>query len=272
MASTSGTTHLGTPSSNLLAWWWHSHAKRWTTFGKWLPWWHLEPAPKQKFNPWVYQHGKALCAEMLHGKALVDTVCCKGCKHKITICKHFFNAKPMQIKIAHFWKCTYMESQEVLAFLALFLLAISSSEQRIVKNVPCSTLALFLRIGTWKPFSVLAMWTSMLPPGLFTKLKNGTKIPVFFSKSTFGGMIWNLKSPGQWIKVMLAFTSFTWATWPMGKIFSLPLAKVLLHCGRPRGTLIEIRHSPHSPHSPYLPWASKLIEIRHSPHSPHLPW
>ena len=44
------------------------------------------------------------------------------------------------------------------------------------------------------------------------------------------------------------------------------------HCGRPRGTLIEIRHSPHSPHSPYLPWASKLIEIRHSPHSPHLPW
>ena len=45
-----------------------------------------------------------------------------------------------------------------------------------------------------------------------------------------------------------------------------------VHCGRPRGTLIEIRHSPHSPHSPYLPWASKLIEIRHSPHSPHLPW
>ena len=42
-----------------------------------------------------------------------------------------------------------------------------------------------------------------------------------------------------------------------------------VHCGRPRGTLIEIRHSPHSP---YLPWASKLIEIRHSPHSPHLPW
>ena len=180
MASTSGTTHLGTPSSNLLAWWWHSHAKKWTTFGKWLPWWHLEPAPKQKFNPWVYQHGKALCAEMLHGKALVDTVCCKGCKHKITICKHFFNAKPMQIKIAHFWKCTCMESQEVLAVLALFLLAISSSEQRIVKNVPCSTLALFLRIGTWKPFSVLAMWTSMLPPGLFTKLKNGTKIQVSF--------------------------------------------------------------------------------------------
>ena len=134
----------------------------------------------------------------------------------------------MQIKIAHFWKCTYMESQEVLAFLASFLLAISSSEQRIVKNVPCSTLALFLRIGTWKPFSVLAMWTSMLPPGLFTKWKNGTKIPVFFSKPTFGGMIWNLKSSGQWIKVMLAFTSFTWASWPMGKIFSLPLAKVLL--------------------------------------------
>ena len=34
---------------------------------------------------------------------------------------------------------------------------------------------------------------------------------------------------------------------------------LLLHCGRPRGTLIEIRHSPHSLHSPYLPWASKLI-------------
>ena len=43
----------------------------------------------------------------------------------------------------------------------------------------------------------------------------------------------------------------------------------MAHCGRQRGTLIEIRHSPHSP---YLPWASKLIEIRHSPHSPDLPW
>jgi hypothetical protein len=81
----------------------------------------------------------------------------------------FFNAKQMQIKTAHFWKCTYMEAQEALAFLALFLLAISSSEQSMVKNVPGSTLELFLRIGTWKPFTALVMLTSMLPPGLFTK-------------------------------------------------------------------------------------------------------
>ena len=51
---------------------------------------------KAKIQSWVYQHGKALCAEMLHGKALVDTVCCKGCKHKITICKHF--SMPSQCK------------------------------------------------------------------------------------------------------------------------------------------------------------------------------
>jgi hypothetical protein len=48
----------------------------------------------------------------------------------------FFNARQMQIKTAHFWKCTSMEYQEALAFLALFLLAISASEQSMVKNVP----------------------------------------------------------------------------------------------------------------------------------------
>ena len=38
-----------------------------------------------------YQHGKAVCvcAEMLHGKALVSTVCWKCCKHKIIIWQHF---------------------------------------------------------------------------------------------------------------------------------------------------------------------------------------
>ena len=56
-----------------------------------------------------YQHGKALCAEMLHGKALVSTVCWKSCKHKIIIWKHFSMPSKCKSKLhtsgnVHTWK------------------------------------------------------------------------------------------------------------------------------------------------------------------------
>ena len=43
---------------------------------------------------------------------------------------------------------------------------------------------------------------------------------------------------------------------------------VPLHCGRPRGKLAEMRHSPYLPH---LPLVGKLSEMCHLPHLPRLP-
>ena len=40
------------------------------------------------------------------------------------------------------------------------------------------------------------------------------------------------------------------------------------HCGRSRGKLAEMRHSPYLPH---LPLVGKLSEMRHLPHLPRLP-
>ena len=43
---------------------------------------------------------------------------------------------------------------------------------------------------------------------------------------------------------------------------------IIFHCGRSRGKLAEMRHSPYLPH---LPLVGKLSEMRHLPHLPHLP-